>query len=453
MAGHGIKSCFVCGASVSGNTWEGTRWRKAGCAGQSDGTDSHKCWQIRFSRNAEVVGTFLENLTSLRVPDAVRMATQDRRRDMFEKILTLLETESLTPSALAAIDIEFGHQRFKMLPPLLKRVRPDLVETINRSHIASMCQREIRKFRTLGLPQEWDVVLQGFAEELEAERAVRYERGWRGKNERLRVITAANYVKGAAAFLRKLDELGIGDLRQIVQHHLDVFLTTASNNYRVSAVRFIRHLKPKYALVGRFVVPSLRLSDRRKPVLSQAQLMALLRNIASDQESLPVRIATLLCCLYGQKMADVVRLSLPDFDVQTGAIRAVFGSIPVALDSLTSQLLRQWIVEREQLLEERRQTSEALFPSALGAQNLRGPTLAKAVLKAFGFSPVQLRATALFNVVRSGGIRDAGQLSAYFGISSGTARRVLTENGRSLFEATPEGAATLKALMRHEIDH
>lgn len=437
---------------MSGNIWEGTRWRKAGCAGQGDGGESDDCWHSRFPRNADVVDTFLENLTSLRVTDAAKIATQDCRRDMFEKVLALLEANTLTTTAIAAIDVEFGHQRFKVLPPLLKHVRPDLVETIDRAYIHSMCQREILKFHTLGLPHNWDAALQGFAEALETERELRQERGWRGKSEHLRIVTAANYVRGAAAFLRKLHELGVNDLRQYEQHHLDVFSNTSSNNYRVSAMRFIRWIKPKYGLVGRVVAPIRRLGDRRKPVLSQAQLKVLLSKIADGREPLPVRIAALLSCLYGQTMAGVTRLSLSDFDVQPEGMRVVFGSIPVALDSLTSKLLRQWLVERKQLLQERRQTSEVLFPSALGALSLEGSTLARAVIKAFGFSPIQLRTTALFNVVRAGGIRDVCQLTAYFGVSSGTARRVLTENGRLLFEATPEGAATLKALMRNEID-
>ncbi|MEO8801811.1 MAG: hypothetical protein ABI375_00470 [Rudaea sp.] len=383
---------------------------------------------------------------------ADRIASQNLRRDMFERTLTLLESHSLTPAGIAAIDLDAGAQRFKILPPLLKRTLPELAETIERAYILSMAAREIAKFHTLGLPRDWDAALQGFAETLEQERALRYERGWRGKHERFSIETAADYVKGAAAFLRKLHELGVSDLRLIIQHHMDVFAIHCSSSRRTAMVRFVRWAKPKYGLIGRFISPTRRQGHRRKPVLSQTQLREFVRAIGASRVSLPIRISALMCALYAQPLARTTSRSIRDFDVQANSIRVAFGRMPITLDSLTADLLRQWLPERETMLAARRHESESLFPSANGGQALLGSTLSKTINKAFGYSPIQLRATALHNVIRSGKVREANQLAAYFGVSYSAARHALMENGRLLFEATPEGAGTLGALMRNELD-
>lgn len=451
MPAVSAKRCFVCDAPMRGNILApGGRHRRSGCDEVGDAKE-HACWHVRYTRSPELVRLLLKNLAGRPIRSKADRASQRRMCDMYEQILALLQAGRMTPTSLAAVDVGYGGMLYRILIPMLKRAVPEIAEVVDRAEIYSMAGREIRKFRELQLPMDFDVALRGFAESLENERSLRHQRGWRGKNQLLTAETAAGYVKGAAAFLRRLHELGVQDLRLITQHHLDVFaMRGGSNNSRTAAVRFIRWAKSRFGLVGRFIAPKVRRSDRRKPVLSEEQLHTFLRDVGESDKPLPVRSAALLCALYGQPIAHTLALTLADLDLHADKIRVAFGRVPITLDSLTARVLRQWLAERQRLLEERGHASSALFPSAVGGDALKPATLRGAINRAFGYSPVQLRATALHNAVR-GGIRDAQQLAGYFGCSIAAARRALMENGRSLFEATPEGAATLGKLMRNEL--
>jgi site-specific recombinase XerD len=269
-------------------------------------------------------------------------------------------------------------------------------------------------------------VLQRFHDNLLALHARYSDRGWKGKDSRLKLRTVTQYLRTAMTFCQMVDQQGVGMVQQITPNHLDAFQARHGGS-KDSIRAFVRHLNRREKLFARLKVVTVRQDLPQGVFLSRDCYLALLKAwLTPSDETLREALAGLLMMLYAQPVNRVVALLLSDLiEDRDGRYRIALAKTEIALDPNVSAVLRRWLDLRKAIMPlDDVQTNPYLFPGRRYGEHITTAAVTYWLRKA-GVTAEQLYSSAIYNAYRNGARMPKVLMNA-FGITKTTAIKYLS---------------------------
>lgn len=331
----------------------------------------------------------------------------------------------ITPEALLrTVGGRDGLRRFAMPYGFLVKCHavPDMTRVLLDDTAERMRQTEML---TEASGQWYAPILQRFHDNLLALHARYSDRGWKGKDSRLKLRTVTQYLRSAITFCQMTNEQGVRMVQQITPNHLDTFQALhpgSKDNIRA----FVRHLNRREKLFTRLKVVTVRQDLPEGVFLSREHYLALLKAwLNPSDDTLREALIGLLMMLYAQTANKAVALHLSDLtEGRDGRYRIALAKTEITLDPNVSAVLRRWLYLRKAIMPlDDAQTNPFLFPGRRYGEHITTSAVTYWLRKA-GVTAEQLYSSAIYNAYRNGARLPKVLMNA-FGITKTTAIKYL----------------------------
>ncbi|MFJ2567277.1 hypothetical protein ACIO02_30865 [Streptomyces sp. NPDC087568] len=287
--------------------------------------------------------------------------------------------------------------------------------------------------RQLLLYQRWLTERLATIEDLEHHRLLRHFATWhqlrrlratagKGPLGRSQTHQAKQETTQAGAFLTWLAGRG-RTIEHCRQADLDAWHTEKLATRR-PAQTFLRWCM-KTGRMPRLTLPPQVISQDQAP-LHQHRRLAMLRRVLND-DSLPLRsrIVAALVLVYAQPVSRIVRLTIDDITDDGVTVTVRLGDPPSPLPEPVADLMRAYILSRQQLPYVSSRSSHWLFPGRQPGQPMN-PVSLQVHLREIGVPPQRGRASAIRQLVLQA---PAPVIAKALGYHDKTATRLVTEAG------------------------
>ncbi len=331
----------------------------------------------------------------------------------------------ITPEALLkTVGGRDGLRRFAVPYGFLVKCNavPEMTRTLLDDTAEQMRQRDMLTH----ISGQWYApVLQRFHDNLLALHARYSDRGWKGKDSRLKLRTVTQYLRVATSFCQMADQQGVGMVQQITPNHLDAF--QAEHRGSKESIRaFVRHLNRREKLFTKLKVITVHQDLPEGVFLSRDRYLALLKAwLSPSDETLREALTGLLMMLYAQPVNKVVALRLSALtEGPDGRYRIALAKTEIALDPNVSAVLRRWLELRKTIMPlDDAQTNPFLFPGRRYGEHITTSAVTYWLRKA-GVTAEQLYSSAIYNAYHNGARLPKVLMNA-FGITKNTAIKYL----------------------------
>jgi len=252
------------------------------------------------------------------------------------------------------------------------------------------------------------------------------ERGWKGKQSRMRMRTITQNLGVAIRFCQMLDGMGVAMIQQVAPNHLDAFQAQHPGS-RNSIRAFVRYLNRHEKLFSKLRIITVRQDLPDGIFLSRERYLELLRAwLSPSDETLRESLIGLLMMLYAQSVTRLVALRMSDLvESRNGQFRIALARTEIALDPNVSALMRRWLeVRRAITVFDDVDQNPYLFPGRRVGEHIT-PSGVTYWLRKAGVTAEQLYSTAIFNAYRNG-VRLPKVLMNAFGITKTTAIKYMS---------------------------
>ena len=331
----------------------------------------------------------------------------------------------ITPAALLnTVGGRDGLRRFAV--PYGFLVKSQIVPEMTRALLDDTAEQVKQAAMLATVEGQWFTpTLQRFQANLLALHARYSERGWKGRDSRMKLRTVTQNLLAAITFCQMADAQGVTMIQQITPNHLDAF--QAQHRGSKESIRaFVRHLNRREKLFAKLKVVTVRQDLPEGVFLGRERYLALLRAwLSPSDDTLREALLGLLMMLYAQPMARVVALRLSDLvEGRNGQYRIALAKTEIALDPNVSAVLRRWLEQRRALmLFDNADQNPYLFPGRRYGEHITTAAVTYWLRKA-GVTAEQLYSSAIYNAYRNGARLPKVLMNA-FGITKTTAIKYL----------------------------
>ena len=299
-----------------------------------------------------------------------------------------------------------------MGPKEINRYRRACGYLVSSGLIASMSEAEVEwamtawRIRELrrGLQSTWcQSAFDAFHAHLLERRALLLERGHQRTREPMTPRGVLSALYGAAHLLQTADRRGSIGVQDITHRDIQSLLSRTKLNLNRLG-RFIAYLNAETPRFHRLKLPKVGgnhgLPDGLLGTEDFDSLVQKLLRAESPRDQVPV-LVSLLCLLYGQAPARIMRLKRHQVRLQDGSWEIQFARAWIPLHPDVNERMVSWMRSRREIsVVEATNTSPYLFPGRRAGSPMTTEAL-HSWLQAYGIKPQQLQSSGLSQMVQS----------------------------------------------------